>query len=273
MSQDRLKVLLIEHDAGFARYVGEMLGQARDLTADLQSENNLGRGLTALADENFDVVVMDMSLPDGAGLANVPLIRAKAPELPIIVAGDSTDEAVALEAVHAGAQDYIVKGQLTPGWLERSIRYAIERNRVDRALLMAEEKYHSVFDHLVEGIFQTTPQGRYMMANAALARIYGYDSPEELMQNLTDISRRLYVQEGRRDEFIRLMQENDVITGFESQVHRKDGSIIWISENCRAIRDAKGNLLYYEGTVEDFTQQRQAEEKLLHSEALYHSLV
>ena len=111
------------------------------------------------------------------------------------------------------------------------------------------------------------------MANTALARIYGYASPEELMRGLTDISHRLYVQQDRRDEFIRLMQEHDVLTAFESEVFRKDGSVIWISENCRAIRDSKGRLLYYEGTVEDITQQKLAEEKLRHSEALYHSLV
>ncbi len=273
MTQDKLKVLLIEHDDSFARYVGEMLGQARDFEAQVLSTSDLGNGLSALDGDDFDVVVLDMSLPDGAGLANVNLLRAGAPQVPIIVAGDSDDETVALEAVHAGADDYLVKTQLTPGWLERSLRYAIERNRMDRALLEAEEKYHGVFDHLVEGIFQTTPDGRYLMANAALARIYGYDTPDELMHGLTDISHRLYVQEGRRDEFIRLMQENDVLSGFESQVFKKDGSIIWISENCRAIRDSKGRLLYYEGTVEDTTQKKSAEEKLRHSEALYHSLV
>src|SRR5262249_40945214 len=153
------------------------------------------------------------------------------------------------------------------------LRYAIERRRMDQALLQAEEKYHSVFDHLVEGIFQTTPDGHYHMANAALARIYGYSSPEDLMQSITDISRRLYVLEHRREEFIRLMQEQDVITGFESQVYRKDGTKIWISENCRAIRDDKGRLLYYEGTVEDITQRQEAEDKVRQSEALYHSLV
>ena len=273
MAQDKLKVLLIEHDSGFARYIGEMLGQARDFAAEVLSAQNLRNGLSAIAADNFDVVVLDMSLPDGAGLANVSLLRAEAPQLPVIVAGDSDDETIALEAVHAGAHDYLVKGQLTPNWLERSLRYSIERHRMDRALLEAEEKYHGVFDHLVEGIFQTTPDGRYLMANAALARIYGYTTPEELMLGLTDISRRLYVQPDRRDEFVRLMQEHDVLAGFESEVFRKDGSVIWISENCRAIRDSKGRLLYYEGTVEDITQQKQAEEKLQHSEALYHSLV
>jgi sigma-B regulation protein RsbU (phosphoserine phosphatase) len=273
MSQDRLKVLLIEHDAGFARTVGDMLGQVRDLAADIHSAPDLNVGLSALSADRFDVVVLDVCVPDGAGLANVSLIKAEAPQLPIIVAGDLDDERVALEAVHAGAQDYLVKSQLTPGWLERSIRYSIERHRMDMALLNAEEKYHSVFDHLVEGIFQTTPEGRYLMANAALARIYGYATPEELMQGLTDIGSRLYAREGRRDEFVRFMQEHDTVTGFESQIYRKDGSIIWISENCRAVRDNKGRLLYYEGTVEDITQRQQAEEKVRDSERLYHSLV
>jgi len=273
MPQDRLKVLLIEHDAGFARTVREMIEQARELGAELRSAPDLQVGLSALTEDHFDVVVVDVSVPDGAGLANVSLIKAEAPKLPIIVAGDLDDERVALEAVQAGAQDYLVKSQVTAGWLERSIRYAIERHRMDMALLNAEEKYHSVFDHLVEGIFQTTPEGRYLIANAALARIYGYANPEELMQGLTDIGTRLYVNEGRRSEFIRLMQEQDIITAFESQIYRKDGSVIWISENCRAVRDKKDRLLYYEGTVEDITQRQQTEEKLRDSERLYHSLV
>src|SRR5262245_1546029 len=270
---ERLKVLLIEHDSGFVNTVGEMLGRARDLSADIRSAPDLIAGLSILNNDSFDVAVLDVSVPDGAGLGNVSLLKAEAPQMPIIVAGDTDNEAVAVEAVHAGAQDYLVKSQLTPGWLERSIRYAIERHRLDMALLNAEAKYHSVFDHLVEGIFQTTPDGHYLMANAALARIYGYATPDELIQGLTDIGAKLYVQEGRRDEFIRLMQEHDTISAFESQIYRKDQTIIWISENCRAVRDSKGRLLYYEGTVEDITQRQQAEEKVRDSERLYHSLV
>jgi sigma-B regulation protein RsbU (phosphoserine phosphatase) len=111
------------------------------------------------------------------------------------------------------------------------------------------------------------------MANSALARIYGYSTPEELMSSLVDIGSKLYVNEGRRNEFVRIMQEHDTITGFESQIFRKDRSTIWISENCRAVRDRTGRLIYYEGTVEDITQRRQVEEDLRNSEALYQSLV
>jgi sigma-B regulation protein RsbU (phosphoserine phosphatase) len=273
MPSEQLKILLVEHDPDFARYMGEMLGQVRDLAISMRWAADLTTGLSELHATTFDAVMLDLYVPDGAGLANIPLIRSQAPHVPIIAVGESDDEIVALEAVDAGAQDYLVKSQLTPAWLERSIRYSIGRHRTDMALLEAEEKYHSLFDHLVEGIFQTTPEGRYLMANAALARIYGYASPEELIQGLTDIGGRLYVEKGRRDEFIRVMQEHDTITSFESLINRKDGSVIWISENCRAIRDARGHLLYYEGTVEDITQRRQAEENLRNSEALYHSLV
>ena len=93
------------------------------------------------------------------------------------------------------------------------------------------------------------------------------------MQGITNIGDSLYVQPGRREEFMRLMEEHDTIAGFESPIFRKDGSIIWISENCRAIRDDRGQLLHYEGTVQDITERRVAEEKVRHSEALYHSLV
>jgi phosphoserine phosphatase RsbU/P len=273
MPQESLKILLIEHDPAFARYVGEVLGQARELSAEVQSAPDLCTGLETLKQSLVDILLLDIYVPDGAGVANIPLLKAEEPHVPVIALGEADDEMVALEAVHAGAQDYLAKTQLTPAWLERSIHYAIERQRLATALLAAEEKYHGVFDHLVEGIFQTTPAGRYLMANAALARIYGYESPEDLIQGLTDIGRSLYVEEGRREEFVRLMQENDTLTDFESPIYRKDGSVIWISENCRAIRAGNGRLLYYEGTVEDITQRRQAEENLRNSEALYHSLV
>ncbi len=153
------------------------------------------------------------------------------------------------------------------------IRCALERHLEQAALLKEKENYYGLFDHLVEGIFRTTPDGHYLLANVALARIYGYDSPVELMASIKDIGRSLYVNPARRDEFVRLMQSTTPSPTFESQIYRKDGTVIWISENCRAVRDAQGKLLYYEGTVEDITQRQQTEMSLRNSESLYHSLV
>jgi PAS domain S-box-containing protein len=137
-----------------------------------------------------------------------------------------------------------------------------ERHRAEHALREAEAKYRTIFENAVEGIFQTTSDGYYLSANPALARIYGYDSVEDLMSNLTSIQKQLYVDPARREEFIRLLNEHDAIAGFESQVYRKDGSLIWISENARIVRDADGTIAYYEGTVEDITERRRAKEAL-----------
>lgn len=268
-----LRILLVEHDENFARTISDMLEQARESVGAVVAVPSLAEAVTLINREEFGVILLEFFMPDGAGLANIAVLQAAAPQTPIIVLGSADDETIAVEAVHAGAQDYIVKGQLNPSWLLRSVRYTIERHEAEVALIAQEEKYHSIFDHLVEGIFQTTPEGRYLLANMALARIYGYQNPDELVESLTNIGERLYVVPGRREEFQRIMEEHDTITGFESQIFRKDGSIIWISENCRANRDARGRLLHYEGTVEDITARRQAQESVQESEALYHSLV
>src|SRR5262245_50497452 len=119
-----------------------------------------------------------------------------------------------------------------------------------------EATYRSIVEHAIEGIFQTTPDGRYLLANPALAEIYGYASVEELKGSVQEIARQLYVDPERRTEFVRLMNEHDSVWGFESPIHRKDGSIIWISENVRVIRDGAGKVQYYEGTVEDITERK-----------------
>ena len=126
----------------------------------------------------------------------------------------------------------------------------------------SEATYRSIVEHAIEGIFQTTPDGRYLLANPALAHIYGYGSVEELQSNVKEIARQLYVDPDRRTEFIRLMNENDAVWGFESPIYRKDGTVIWISENVRVIRGENRDVLYYEGTVEDITARKSAEEEL-----------
>lgn len=125
-----------------------------------------------------------------------------------------------------------------------------------------EASYRAFFDHAVEGIFRTTPEGHYLAVNQALADIYGYPTPESLITGLTDISAQLYADPGRRDEFRALMQANDVVTHFVSEIFHRSGCRIWISENARAVRDWSGALLCYEGTVEDVTEKFEQERAL-----------
>ncbi|MGQ9367215.1 putative bifunctional diguanylate cyclase/phosphodiesterase [Azospirillum sp. ST 5-10] len=125
-----------------------------------------------------------------------------------------------------------------------------------------EEQYRSIFENAVEGIYQTTVDGRYLRVNPSLARIYGYDGPDELMLSLTDIAGQLYVDPGRREAFAELMVRQGIVQNFEARVFRRDGSIIWISENARCVRGPDGEIRFYEGTVQDITERKQHEEKI-----------
>ncbi|MEG4501322.1 response regulator [Microcoleus sp. F10-C6] len=136
---------------------------------------------------------------------------------------------------------------------------ALERKRAEAALRQAETKYRSIFENAVEGIFQTTPDGRYLSANPALARIYGYESSTQMLAELANLNRQLYVDPKRRTEFIAQLAARRQVSKFESQIYRRDGSTIWISENARSVCDETGSVLYCEGTVQDITDRKQAE--------------
>ena len=125
-----------------------------------------------------------------------------------------------------------------------------------------EEMYRSIFENAIEGIFQTTPAGQYLNVNPALAKMYGYDSTQDLVAGLTAIDNQLYVDPNRRPEFVRLMKEHGAVRGFESEIYRKDGSTMWISENARSVLDASGAISYFEGMVEDITERKRLETEL-----------
>lgn len=130
------------------------------------------------------------------------------------------------------------------------------------ALEQAELRYRSIFENASEGIFQSTRDGRYLAANPALARIYGYDSASELVADLADIERRLYVEGGRREVFCQLMEQQGEVLNFESEVYRRNGTRIWISENAHVVRGASGEFICYEGTVQDISERKHYQQQL-----------
>jgi diguanylate cyclase (GGDEF)-like protein/PAS domain S-box-containing protein len=140
--------------------------------------------------------------------------------------------------------------------IEGLVQDVTERKESNQALREAERRYHSLFENAIEGIFRTTVDGKFLEANPALARIYGFDSPAELVTTVRDVRSQLYVQPNRREEFMALMHTRGVVSNFESQVYRKNGDVIWISENARAVYADDGEVLFYEGTVEDITERK-----------------
>lgn len=133
-----------------------------------------------------------------------------------------------------------------------------------QALRHAEEGFRSLFDNAVMGIYVSSLDGHMISANPALARINGYDSPEDLVRNVNDISREWYVDPRRRAQFVALIERDDMVRNFESEIYRhKSRERIWISENARLIRDVQGNPLHYQGTVEDISERKSVERQLL----------
>lgn len=148
--------------------------------------------------------------------------------------------------------------------------YVARENRLREG---SQQDFSNLFEYAVEGIFQSTPEGRYIKVNPAAAQIYGYSTPEEMVASITDISRQIHVNPGKSDEFIKAIMQDGYVENFEAQNYRKDGSIIWTSSNVRLVRDKNGNPLYFEGFVTDITENKAAEQKIEASEDQYRRLV
>ena len=142
------------------------------------------------------------------------------------------------------------------------LRDITERKRTEQALMQSEKKYRSIFDNALEGIFQTTPDGRYLTVNPALARMYGYDSPGEMMEAVTDLQGQQYVVPEDRVRLKALYRQQGFVKGFETQIYTKSRDKVWISMNAQAVRDPEGSTLHYEGTTENITERKNLEDQL-----------
>ena len=131
-----------------------------------------------------------------------------------------------------------------------------ERKRAEQALREANERYQSIFENALEGIFQVTQEGRLLVANPAMARMFGYDSPAALLAELRDIPRQLYVEPVRREDYRREIEASGSVSNFEFQAFRKNGEVIWVSENAHLRRNLADGSICYEGTLEDITDRR-----------------
>ncbi len=140
-----------------------------------------------------------------------------------------------------------------------TFRDITERQRAEKAQKQAEERFRSIFENAVEGIYQSTPDGKFISVNPAMARMFGYSSPDEMIEVVNDIGGQLYADVAQRAQFKNAMEELGTVEGFETQVLKKDGTKIWVSETSRAVRNVIGRVCYYEGALEDVTARKRAE--------------
>jgi len=392
---ENLKVLMIEDSPTDARLISEYIKLSKLVEIELIDADRVSTGLKKISNDNFDVLLLDLSLPDANRLEALEKITAFTKDLPIIVLTGLKDEEIAISAVKKGAQDYLVKGNFTKDSLIRSIIYAVERNKAQKelkkqkmllesainalnnpfyiidvqnyriehsnsatrqvygeldekitcfnllhkhskpcsnsgrqcsinrvkeaktsfveenvyinkddnsrifefhihpifdddgevvqvieyslditdrktteaALTQSEEQYRSLFEGNPIGLYRTTPEGNFVAANRVFLDMMGYSSLSDLSELNSD---RLSSDLGYpRQQFQESLEKDGEISGFESQIKRHDGSIIFFRENAKAVKDIDGSILYYEGSVEDITEKRQAEEALREANTNY----
>lgn len=144
------------------------------------------------------------------------------------------------------------------------------RKRVvaQKAQRKAEERYRKIFDGAVEGIYQSTPDGKLTVANQAMANILGYESPRELIDSISSIDEQIYVDPKSRQHYKKILERDGFVQGFEVELVRKDGGVIWVSDHTRIVKNAKGKTIYYEGIMEDLTEKKKLQEHLMHSQKM-----
>ncbi|MBI9081051.1 MAG: PAS domain S-box protein [Pseudodesulfovibrio sp.] len=215
----------------------------------------------------WDIILSDFQMPGFDGREALRIVRQKGMDIPFIVISGVLVEDNAVEILKSGANDYVRKGnwaRLIPA-VERELREADSRKarkRAQKERTKAQEQYRILFESAVEGIFQSTPSGRIVNANPAMARLFGYETPDELLAAVTNITYQLYVCSDTREDLLSAVRTTGTVSGFEAEFFRKDGSCIWISINCRGVLNEEGNLELIEGFAMDITERKRAEADL-----------
>ncbi len=185
---EAIRILVVEDNPGDVRLIQATLTEADPRGFAVTLAATLADGLARLADSAFDLVLLDLSLPDSFGLDTLARLRAQAPALPIVVLTGNSDEQQAVKAVQAGAQDYLVKGQGGPDLLARAIRYAIERARSDQALRRSEAQLRAIFDNAAVGIALWSAEGRCLNCNSTFAEMLGHQVAEVVGRGWAELS-------------------------------------------------------------------------------------
>ena len=257
-------MLLIDANAEDEQLFREELALIRDRPFQLQVVRTLADALVRLRPGNaegpIDVILLDLHLPDSLGLTTFLRVQPKAGHHPIIVLVGQIDEELGVEAVERGALDYLIKQQIVSNLLNKALRYATERTHTLLALRASETRYRELYENVVAGVFQTTPDGKFMAANPALVRLLGYASEDELLE--LRIERDIYMYPEERDNWLRSMAIGGEIRNAELVLKRKDGRKIVVLENSRAVRDEHGQVIYYEGTLTDITEAHELSRQL-----------
>lgn len=242
-----VRVLLVDDEQSAFLMTQAMLSTLKHFPTEITWAATYDTALERLIGGEPDVALVDYFLGDRTGLDLLAEVRDRAIRIPMIMLTGKGNRAVDVEAMETGAADYLEKGRIEPATLERAIRYAVERSRVDDELRASEERLRGMFDHLPLGLYRCSPTGEFVDANPALVRILGYPSPRLLQQRY---ARSFYISEEDRDAFLERLESDGELRGFESTVIDAAGRPIRLRQSARAHRAPTGEIEYIEGAIE-----------------------
>jgi PAS domain S-box-containing protein len=253
-----LRLLIVEDDVIDRKLLERLLAHSTLEIAEVRSADRLASALQVMQESPFDVILLDLGLPDSQGVGCITQLQALAPYVPIIVLTGLDDETIATSAVQQGVQDYLVKGQVDSSLLVRAIRYALERKRAERELQAAELRYRTIFENSAVAIMMVDHEERLVSWNKFTERLLAV-SPEELQGRLVSS----FYPDAEWDRIRKLsVREKGMLQNLETKMLRKDGVIIDVDVSLSVLRDADGGIMGSIGVVSDITERRRLHEFL-----------
>jgi PAS domain S-box-containing protein len=257
MATDMMSVLLIEDDPDDVLLVKEALAEISLGRLKLEYTGRLSRGLIELSSHPYDVILLDLNLPDSRGLETLKTVIKSFPKIPVVVLSGLADDVTTLEAVRRGAQDYLVKGEISGPMLVRVLRYAIERKQAEAVLRESEARYRALFENTPNGITMTDLDGKLILCNQQTASLFGYENHEDMIglkafelisksdQQLATLNAQKTLNEGR-------------VINAEYTLLRKDGSRFPAEISVVLLREATGAPSGFIGIIRDTTERIRA---------------
>lgn len=259
---NKIKVLIVDDNPEDIRIIREFLEHIKAIKFELSYEHYLDSTIDHLKKERFDCILLDLNLPDSTGIDTLKKILEKFPQLPIIVLTILDDEHTAIESLHYGAQDYLVKGKTDDEKISSSIRYAIERQNIENKLRDSEKKYRNIVDSIIQGLWVTDKEGNTTYINDQLSKMLGYDHDEIINHPFFD-----FVDDKLRHKAHQFFErrKQGIKDRYDFCFRKKDKTILWATVSASPIFDEDGKFAGAMGLISDITEKKYITDELQRS--------